>query len=245
MNITKKTFGKTEDGRAVDIFTLSNSKGMSAEITNFAGAIVTLKVPDKNSKVADVVLGYEKFQPYEKNGPHLGALIGRHGNRIENAEFELNGVTYKLAKNNGNNHLHGGLVGFDKVLWSAEIVGEENEQTLKLTYLSKDMEEGYPGNLSVTVFYSVTEDNELSINYQAVTDKDTVVNLTNHTYFNLSGHNSGNILDHEVYINADQFTVINNESIPTGEIANVKGTPLDFTTMSRVGDRISAEDTQI
>lgn len=245
MNISKRPWGKTLAGEKVDIYTLSNSNGVSADIINYGGIVVAIRVPDKNGNLSDIALGYDSIEDYESGTSHFGALIGRYGNRIENAEFELNGVTYKLAKNDGNNHLHGGLNGFDRVIWAAEAVDCGNTQGLKLTYTSKDMEEGYPGNLQVTAIYTITEDNELSINYNAVSDKDTVVNLTNHTYFNLAGHDSGNVLKHELYINADKFTVINNECIPTGEIADVKGTPLDFTTAKKVGDRIASKDVQM
>jgi Galactose mutarotase and related enzymes len=242
MSITKKVFGKTKEGQEVYMYTLSNSNKMSADIITLGGVVVSLNVPDKNGRTADVVLGRDNVAGYEDGECYLGALIGRHGNRIENAEFELNGVTYKLAKNDGNNHLHGGIKGFDRMLWDAEVIKDGEEEALKLSYFSRDMEEGYPGNLSVVVTYKVTNDNGLCIHYSAKTDKDTVVNLTNHSYFNLSGNNSGTILDHEIYINADEYTVINSECIPTGEIAQVKGTPLDFTDMRRVGDRISADD---
>lgn len=245
MSITRSTFGKTVDGKEVYVFNLSNSNGMSVDIITYGGVVVSLMVPDSKGNTEDVVLGYESIKGYENDGCHLGALIGRHGNRIENAEFELDGKVYKLAKNDGNNHLHGGIKGFDRVIWDAEAVEDKSGEQLKLTYLSKDMEEGYPGNLNVTVTYMLTEDNSLSINYKAVSDKNTVVNLTNHSYFNLSGHKSGKILNHEIYINADKYTVINSECIPTGEIADVKGTPLDFTEMKRVGDRIAADNDQI
>lgn len=242
MSITKKAFGKKRDGREVYLYTLSNTNGMSADIITFGGTVVSLNVPDKAGKTEDVVLGRDNLAGYEDGDCYLGALIGRHGNRIENAEFDLNGVTYKLAKNDGNNHLHGGLKGFDKMVWDAEIIKAGEAEALKLSYLSKDMEEGYPGNLSVVVTYKLTNDNALCIHYTAKSDRDTVVNLTNHSYFNLSGHKSGTILNHEIYINAEKFTVINGECIPTGEVADVKETPLDFTVMRRIGDRIAADD---
>lgn len=241
MSITKKLFGNTADGTPVDIFTLKNSKGMTAEITNYGGIIVSLRVPDKNGNFEDVVLGHDKLENYMRKGPYFGAVIGRHGNRIEGASFEINGVEYKLTKNEGENQLHGGITGFDKVLWEAEIVNE----SLELSYLSKDGEEGYPGNLKVKVTYSVTEDNELRIDYYGVSDKDTVVNLTNHSYFNLAGHASGDILDHKVMINADKFTPADKESLPTGEIREVKGTPMDFTVLTTVGKNIDSDYDQI
>jgi aldose 1-epimerase len=244
MSITKRFFG-TADGKEVNIFTLTNSKGMKAEIANYGGVVVSLFVPDKDGKLEDVVLGFDNLQSYTEKGPYLGALIGRFGNRIENASFELNGIVYNLAKNDGNNHLHGGLKGFDKVVWDAEIVDDAGEQSLVLTYLSKDGEENYPGNLSTKVTYKVTEENELYIGYFAVTDKDTVINLTNHSYFNLSGHASGDILGHELMLNSDSFTVANNESIPTGEIKSVEGTPMDFKALTKIGTRINDDFDQL
>lgn len=244
MSITKRVFGKTTDGVSVDIFTLKNSKGVEVEITNFGGIVVSLKVPDSKGRFEDVVLGYDRLEPYLEKGPFFGALIGRFANRIENGSFELNGVEYKVAKNDGQNHLHGGIKGFDKVVWAAEII-EGDKEGLKLTYLSRDGEEGYPGNLSVRVIYSLTEDNAIEIDYYAVSDKDTVINLTNHSYFNLSGHNSGDILNHKVMINADKFTVNDKYSIPTGEIREVKGTPMDFTTLTKVGQGIDSSYDQI
>jgi aldose 1-epimerase len=245
MSITKKLFGNTADGTPVDIFTLKNSKGMTAEITNYGGIIVSLRVPDKNGNFEDVVLGHDKLENYMRKGPYFGAVIGRHGNRIEGASFEINGVEYNLTKNEGENQLHGGITGFDKALWQAEVVNNEGKESLELSYLSKDGEEGYPGNLKVKVTYSVTEDNELKIDYYGVSDKDTVVNLTNHSYFNLSGHSSGDILGHKVMINADNFTPADKESLPTGEIREVKGTPMDFTALTTVGKNIDSDYDQI
>jgi len=246
MNIQKSFFGNMPDGSQVDIFTLSNSNGMSVKIINYGGIIVSIKVPDKYGKIDDVTLGFDTLEEYRKFSPFFGALVGRHANRIENAEFELNGKVYHLAVNDGKNHLHGGTKGFDKVVWQAAIVGsEDGGQSLQLLYTSPDGEESYPGNLDVRVLYTLTEENELKIEYHAVSDKDTVVNLTNHAYFNLSGHASGNILDHELKINADRFTVINNEGIPTGEIRDVKGTPMDFTALTRVGNGINSDYEQI
>ena len=245
MSITKKFYGKTTEGIGVDLFTLSNSKGMVAEIINYGGIIVSLYVPDSAGRLDDIVLGYDKLEDYMKKGPYFGALIGRHANRIENANFQINGIEYKVAKNDGENHLHGGLVGFDKVLWQAEIIVKDENECLMLSYTSKDGEENYPGNLDVKVVYTLTEDNALVLDYSAFTDKDTVVNLTNHSYFNLSGHGSGDILKHEVMINADAFTVANKYSIPTGEIRAVKDTPMDFTKLTPIEDGISSEYEQI
>lgn len=245
MSITKKFYGKTVEGQEASIYTLSNANGMVAEITNYGGTVVSLLVPDKNGNAVDVVLGYDSLRGYEKKGPYFGALIGRHANRIENSEFEINGAKYHVPKNEGENHLHGGLKGFDKVLWQGDVIKQGDRECLQLMYRSADGEEGYPGNLDVTVTYTLTEDNELRIDYFAVSDKDTVVNLTNHSYFNLSGHGAGDVLRHELNIHANQFTVIDDKGIPTGEIRNVKDTPMDFTAMIPIGPGLSSMDEQI
>lgn len=245
MNIQKNNYGNLQDGSPVDIFTLTNSSNMKVKIINYGGAIVSIEVPDKNGKIDDVTLGFDSLEQYYKITYFFGALVGRHANRIENAEFELNGVTYHLAINDGKNHLHGGTKGFDKVVWKADIVDSADGKSLQLLYRSPDGEENYPGNLDVKVLYTLTEKNELKIEYFAVSDKDTVVNLTNHAYFNLSGHASGDILSHKLKINADRFTVINNEGIPTGEIREVKNTPMDFTSLTQVGANIDSPDEQI
>lgn len=194
MGISKRLFGTAKDGTPVDIYTLQNSKGMKAEIINLGGVILSLYVPDKNGNSEDIVLGYDNLADYERPGPYFGALIGRYANRFENAEFELNGKVYHLYKNNGRNHLHGGLKGFDKVIWQADIIKQDGSESLQLTYRSRDGEENYPGNLDVKVIYTLTEDNSIKIEYFGVSDQDTVVNLTNHSYFNLAGHASGDIL---------------------------------------------------
>ncbi|WP_024833661.1 aldose epimerase family protein [Ruminiclostridium josui] len=245
MTITKKIFGKMPDGTQVDIYTLKNSNNMSVDILNYGGTIVSILMPDKDGKIADIALGFDDIKSYMENDAYVGALIGRHGNRIENAEFELNGKVYKLVKNDGNNHLHGGTIGFHNVVWDAEIQEENGVQKLVLTHTSPDGEENYPGNLNVKVEYSLSEDNELKIDYTAVSDKDTVVNLTNHAYFNLSGHDSGDVLKHQIYINADKFTPVNDECIPTGEIRDVKGTVMDFTKLSSFSQGIFSDDEQI
>jgi len=239
--MTKKLFDRTPDGKEVYLFTIGNKNGLTAEIINYGGIVVSLYVPDKNGKADDVVLGCDSLEDYS-DSPYFGAVIGRYANRIENAVFELNGKEYRLAKNDGNNHLHGGIKGFDKVVWD---VLEHSDNTLKLHYLSPDGEEGYPGNLDITVTYTITDDNELSIDYKAKSDADTIVNLTNHSYFNLSGHDSGNILNHQLKINAEKFTVSNEELIPTGEIAGVEGTPLDFRNLRPIGDGIQADNIHI
>jgi aldose 1-epimerase len=245
-SITKQPFGKTKDGTAVDIYTLTNSRGVEARIMTYGGIVVSLKVPDRNGKLNDVVLGYDNLDEYvSKNSPYFGALIGRYGNRIANARFSLDGKEYTLAKNDGENHIHGGIKGFDKVVWQAHELKNNNKVGLRLTYLSKDGEEGYPGNLSVTVVYTLTDNNELKIDYSASTDKDTVVNLTSHSYFNLAGAGTGNILGHEVMINADRFTPVVKGLIPTGALSSVKGTPLDFTVPTVIGARIDQQNDQL
>jgi aldose 1-epimerase len=245
MSIEKRVFGKTAEGIEVELFRLKNSQGMVAEITNYGGVIVSLIVPDGKGNYDDVVLGFDNLEDYTKKGPFFGALIGRHANRIENSTFEINGVTYNVAKNEGENHLHGGITGFDKVVWSPEIIVNDGQEAIQLSYLSKDGEEGYPGNLNVKVTYTLTEDNALQIDYYAITDKDTVVNLTNHSYFNLSGHDSGDILEHKVQLNSDKFTVADKYSIPIGEIKAVKATPLDFTELKPIEDGIYSDYDQI
>lgn len=245
MSVTKRFFGKTTDGAEASIFTLSNNKGMTVEISNFGGIILSIIVPDKNGKLADVVLAYDSIEKYYKRGPYFGAIVGRVANRIENGSFELNGIIYRVAQNDGNNHLHGGLIGFDKVLWEGNITSEAEFDSLNLTYRSKDEEEGYPGNLDVKVTYTLTNNNELEIHYYALSDKDTVVNLTNHAYFNLGGHDAGDILNHRVMINANKFTPNNEVSIPTGEIREVLGTPMDFTKLTKIGDVIEGEYEQL
>ena len=243
-SIPKLVFGKTPDGQEISIYTLTNSKGVEARIMTYGGIVVSLKVPDKNGKLGDVVLGYDDLDGYAKNNsPFFGALVGRYGNRIAKGKFSLEGHEYKLATNNGENHLHGGLKGFDKVVWKGQESNGKDGPMLTLTYLSKDGEEGYPGNLSVTVVYTLTNNNELKIEYSATTDKTTVVNLTNHSYFNFAG--SGKILDHQMMINADRFTPVDTGLIPTGELKPVKGTPMDFTKPTAIGARIGQQDEQL
>lgn len=245
MGITKRLFGKTADGAEVHVFTLENVNGITAEIINFGGILRSLLVPDRKGSFEDVVLGFDEISSYERKGPYFGALIGRHANRIENACFKLNGVEYKLNKNDGDNHLHGGIKGFDKVVWQAEIDVQDENEVLKLGYMSKDKEEGYPGNLKVQVTYKLTDNNELVIDYFAVGDQDTLVNLTNHSYFNLAGHSSGNILKHKLKLNADKITANDKYSIPTGEIREIKNSPMDFTELTVIGDEINSEYDQI
>lgn len=241
----KQPFGKTADGQAVDLYTLTNPNGLEAAITNYGGIVVRLKTPDRNGQLADVVLGFDTLDDYLKGHPYFGAIIGRYGNRIAKGRFQLNGVEYKLAVNNGENHLHGGLKGFDKVVWNARDVSTAEAPALELTYTSKDGEEGYPGTLHVTVVYTLTPANELKIDYAATTDKDTIVNLTNHSYFNLAGQGEGDILGHELMINASRFTPVDAGLIPTGELRSVEGTPFDFRKPVAIGARINQDDQQL
>jgi aldose 1-epimerase len=239
-------FGKTPDGRDVETYTLKNRGGAEARVINYGGTIVSLKVPDREGRLADVVLGFDDVEGYRGAGStYLGALIGRYGNRIARGRFTLNGVEYRLATNNGPNHLHGGLGGFDKVLWTVRPLKARAGPALELTYVSRDGEEGYPGTLSVRVVYTLTDANELRIDYDAKTDKDTVVNLTNHSYFNLAGEGSGDILGHLLTLDSDRFLPTDQTSIPTGELRGVRGTPFDFTKPTAIGARIEADDEQL
>lgn len=243
--IEKSSFGKLPDGRAVDLYTLRNANGMTVQITNYGGIITSWTAPDKNGKYEDVVLGCDSLAGYLKGTPYFGAIIGRYGNRIGNGKFTLDSITYKLATNNGPNHLHGGVQGFDKVLWEAGMEKTENP-TLKLKYLSKDGEEGYPGEVAAEVVYTLLPDNSLQIQYAATTTKPTVVNLTNHSYFNLANAGKSNILDHELMLAAGKFLPVDSTLIPTGELRPVKGTPFDFTKSFKIGARIDdTSDVQI
>ena len=238
--VSQSPFGTT-DGKQVDLYTLRNAKGAVAKIMTYGGIVTSLKVPDKDGKLVDIVLGYDNLDAYVTNSPYFGALIGRYGNRIGAGKFTLNGTTYTLATNNGPNHLHGGLKGFDKRVWSAHPLKCEGGVALQLNYRSVDGEEGYPGNLDVKAVYTLTDENELKVTFVAKTDKDTVVNLTHHSYFNLSG--GGTILDHLCYINADKTTPVDSGLITTGEIKPVDGTPFDFRAPTTIGERIDAADT--
>ncbi|MBU3144920.1 aldose epimerase family protein [Clostridium sp. CF012] len=240
----KRDFGIV-DGKSVYLFTIKNSKGMIAEITSYGATLVSLVVQDSKGEFDDVVLGYDKFEDYRKYKNFFGATVGRVANRIENSSFKINGVQYKVAKNEGENHLHGGIVGFDKVVWEEEVQVEESNGSIEFSYLSKDGEEGYPGNLKLRVKYTITEDNELKIEYFAISDMDTIVNLTNHSYFNLSGQGSGDVLKHKIMINSDKFTVNDKYSIPTGEIAEVNNTPMDFRVLTYIGENICSDYEQI
>ncbi len=245
MNIAVEPFGTTADGKPVSRYTLTNGKGMRVRIITYGAIIQSIEVPDRTGKLADVTLGFDTLEGYLGRHPYFGSIVGRYANRIGGAKFTLDGKTYSLAKNNGGNHLHGGLKGFDKVIWDAEEIRGDDWVGVKLHYLSPDMEEGYPGNLSVTVTYKLNSKNELWIDYKATTDKPTVINLTNHAYFNLKGQGEGDILGHIVTINADRFTPVDAGLIPTGEIRSVKGTPLDFTEPHPIGERINSDYEQI
>ena len=243
--ILKEPFGEFE-GKKVDIYTLKNAGGIEVKITNYGGIVTAVKLPDKNGSFADVALGYDNLKGYiDNNSPYFGALIGRYGNRIGNAEFVLNGEKYTLAKNDGGNSLHGGVKGFDKVVWDATPVTGNGSQSLKLTYVSRDGEEGFPGNLTATVVYTLADDDSLRIDYTATTDKPTVVNLTNHTYWNLAGEGSGDILQHQLMLNASAFTPVGPGLITTGEFRSVENTPMDFTKPVAIGERIDADDEQL
>ena len=243
--ISKEVFGKLPDGQTADLYTLTNGNGMTVNITNYGGIITKITAPDKKGAFADVVLGFDSLAPYVSGHPFFGALVGRYGNRIAKGKFKLSGKEYNLAINNGPNSLHGGKIGFDKVIWKATEVKKDSLVGLELEYTSKDMEEGYPGNLTVKVIYTLANDNSLSIEYTATTDKETVLNLTNHSYFNLSGLKK-DILGHEVTILADSIVPVDTTLIPTGKLRAVAGTPFDFRKPTIVGAGIDkTEDEQI
>lgn len=244
MGISSRRSGKLLDGKEIIIYTLENEKGLKVEISNLGAAILALFVPDGKGGCQDVALGFEQLESYYENKPFLGAVIGRHANRIGGASFELNGIEYPLAQNDGSNHLHGGIKGFHKMIWEGRIVQGE-EECLILRYFSRAGEENYPGNLEVEVTYSLTADNGLRIDYSAVSDEDTVVNLTNHCYFNLGGHDSGDILQHQFLIHADYFTPIDDNCLPIGELAPVAGTPLDFRSPRTIAAGLESKEEQI
>lgn len=244
-NIQKEPFGTTQDGQETTLYTLTNTNGVEAKISNYGGVVVSLKVPDKNDKMGDVVLGYDSLAGYENNSAYFGAIIGRYGNRIAKGEFTLDGKTYTLATNNNTNHLHGGEKGFNRRVWNATEVNQDSIVGLKLTYVSEDMEEGYPGKLNVEVTYTLRNDDALAIDYKATTDKKTIINLTNHSYFNLTGDANNDILDHKLMLNASKFLPIDSTLIPTGELKSVEGTPFDFQEPTAIGKNIDANDQQI
>lgn len=229
----------------MDIYTLANKTGLSAKITNYGGIVMSLNVPDKSGQLGDVVLGFETVEEYLEPHPYFGALIGRYGNRIANGKFTLEGKDYNLSQNDGPNSLHGGLKGFDKVIWDAKLLHTADGPALELTYLSKDGEEGYPGNLLVKVIYTLTHDDALRIDYTANSDETTVINLTHHSYFNLAGAGGSDILNHDLLLNAAHFTPVDETLIPTGEIKPVAGTSFDFTQPTKIGLRINQDDEQL
>jgi aldose 1-epimerase len=241
MSINSETWGTTKDGQKVTLYTLHNAKGMEARIADYGCIIVSLTAPDKEGKFADVALGFDNLADYEAKNPFFGCVAGRYANRIAKGRFKLNGTEYKLAVNNGPNSLHGGKVGFDKKVWRSEPLRRADGVGVELRYTSADGEEGYPGKLDCRVTYLLTNENSLEVEYTATTDKPTVVNLTNHSYFNLGGEGSGSILDHTLTINADEFTPTDDTLIPTGEKRAVAGTPLDFKKAHRIGERIEAD----
>jgi aldose 1-epimerase len=243
--ITKSDFGKLPDGESVFQYTVKNKNGVEMKIINYGGIITSLKTPDKKGVLEDIVLGYNSLDGYLKESPYFGAIVGRFANRLANGKFKLDGKEFTLAINNGPNTLHGGFKGFDKVVWDVEEKQNAAGAALKLSYLSKDMEEGFPGNLNVEVIYTLTDSNELEFAFKATTDKTTVVNLTQHTYFNLTGNTKRDILEHELIINADTIVPVDSTLIPTGQLMPVSGTPFDFTKPHRVGERIDAKNEQI
>ncbi len=245
MHIQEERFGVMPDGRIALLYTLANANGVRVRLTNIGGSIVGLETPDRNGAPADIVLGYDNAEQYVANKPHFGCVVGRFANRIAKGRFTLDGVTYQLATNNRENHLHGGPQGFARKLWNVEPVEEVDAVCVRLRYVSPDGEESYPGTLTCIVTYRLTDANELRIDYEATTDAPTIVNLTNHSYFNLAGHGAGDILNHELTINADRFTPVDPSLIPTGEVRSVEGTPLDFRAPRTIGARIDGDYEQL
>ena len=245
VNIDKKPFGVTKDGIDINQYILKNANGMQITVINYGGIITSWKAKDRDGSYEDIVLGFDNLSDYESSSPYFGALIGRYGNRIKEGKFSLDGVDYTLEVNNGENHLHGGVKGFDKVIWEVEKEVKESSASLILRHISTDMEEGYPGNLDVKVIYTLTNDDELKVRYEAETDKKTIVNLTQHSYFNLSANLSRDILAHQITIDADSFLPVDKTLIPSGELRDVEGTPFDFRVPKRVGDDINEDYTQL
>lgn len=245
LTVARAAFGTLPDGTAAELFTLTNAAGMSVSATSYGAIITSIKVPDRAGKLEEVALGYDTLDEYVKDASHFGSLVGRYANRIGKAQFALDGKTYKLARNDGPNTLHGGVKGFDKFVWHAEPFERATEVGVVFTRTSVDGEEGFPGNLAVKVTYTLTNGNELALDYSATTDKATVVNLTQHTYFNLAGEGSGNVLGHELTINANKYTPVDEMLIPTGELVSVAGTPFDFRTRTAIGARIGLNHAQL
>ncbi|QDU95321.1 aldose epimerase family protein [Lignipirellula cremea] len=238
MSVESSSYGKTADGSPITLYTCTNENGLVLKMIDYGAIVVSMQTPDRDGKLKNITLGHDSLAGYEMKHPHYGSTIGRYGNRIAKGKFTINGQEYSLAINNGVNHLHGGLVAFDRVVWKSEPVETADAVGVKFTRLSKDGEEGYPGNLDVTVVYTLTQNNELRIDYTATTDKPTHLNLTNHNYWNLAGAGAGKILDHQLQVNADQYVPVDDNLIPTGKLADVAGTPLDFREFHRVGERI-------
>ena len=241
MKISCEAFGTTKDGKHVDLYTMKSPSGARVKITNFGATIQCIDIPDADGKFDDVVLGYDNVQGYENDPAYLGCVVGRFANRIAGGKFEIDGKVYQLAMNGGDHSLHGGNVGFNRVVWDSEPFEQNGEVGVKLEYVSPDGEEGYPGELHTTVIYTFNDDHELKIRYEARTNKETPVNLTNHSYFNLKGHGNGDILDHQLKIYSDYFTPYDESMIVTGELIKVVGTPLDFNELTRIGDRVEAD----
>ena len=243
--LSSYSFGTLSDGREVNAFVLKNARGMSVQILDLGGVIASIKVPDSSGNFADVTTGFDYPQPYLDGAGYMGAIVGRYANRISGGKFSIDGIDYSLAKNNGDNAIHGGLVGFDKKIWDVEFSVGLHDSKLKLSTFSPDGEEGYPGRVEVSVIYTLNDQNQLTIDYSATSDKATIINLTNHAYFNLDGHQAGSILEQEVMLNANHFTPIDESSIPTGVILDVAGTPLDFRQRKAIGLDIESEDRQM
>ena len=243
--LSSYSFGTLSDGREVNAFVLKNARGMSVQILDLGGVIASIKVPDSSGHFADVTTGFDYPQPYLDGAGYMGAIVGRYANRISGGKFSIDGIDYSLAKNNGDNAIHGGLVGFDKKIWDVELLVGLHDAKLKLSTFSPDGEEGYPGRVEVSVTYTLNDQNQLTIDYSATSDKASIINLTNHAYFNLDGHQAGSILEHEVMLNANHFTPIDESSIPTGVILDVAGTPLDFRQRKAIGLDIESEDRQM
>jgi len=245
MKIEKIIWGISKNSEQVDLFTLTNNNGIKIKISNYGGIIQSIYVPERNGKIDDIVLGYDKLEDYQKHTPYFGCICGRYANRISNSSFVIDGRKYNLTSNEEKNHLHGGFVGFDKVVWNAEEFIDDKRVSLKLKYLSKDGEEGYPGNLETNVNYILTNENELIIEYSATTDKSTHICLTNHTYFNLSGNFENTIMYHQLWVNAEKYIPIDNLAIPIGKIYSVSETPFDFKNETKIGERINEQNEQI
>jgi len=244
-SVTQEAFGSTPAGETVELFSMTNANGIEIQVISYGGTIISLKTPDRDGNLGDIVLGYDNLQAYLDGSPYFGSIIGRYGNRIGGAEFTLDGEAHSLAANDGVNHLHGGTVGFDKVVWAGEPFENESGVGVMFRYTSPDGEEGYPGTLEMEVTYTLTPSDELLVDYMATTDQATPVNLTQHSYFSLKDAGASDILGHELMIAADGFTPVDATLIPTGEIASVEGTPFDFTAPHTIGERIGSNHTQI